>query len=246
MTAAWGRLSRKVQRAAFAAVLAVLAIWGGLKATSWAENSLGRPRYEVVWEAELPQAERAYVTLTSDRQYIVLLHTTPLKRAYKLSPRGEIVWSLDFAKQPRTGTGGVYNEMLGLWGVIPTSDGGAMTYGGLHRVFLNPEHKIDYSSYVARIAGDGTLSWQKEFLPGSGWQMGTSFGLSPAVPYASGGLFFSRARRAREPSAGRDNRLPNFDVAWWLQLDADGKVVAEHFDLEAERAGYSTSVLSEK
>jgi len=249
----WAGLT-PVQRALVAAVVGIAAILGGLKATSWAENSLGRPRYEVVWETELPEADRAYATVTSDGQYVVVLHREWIKRAYKLSPDGGTVWALEFApKQSSTRqvdigprgsepSGRIYNESLGVWGVIATADGGAMTYGGINRVFNRPTVPDSESTgYVASIGNDGKLRWQGEIRPSRGWRIGPISGLSQAVPYGTGGLFFSQASRARESSAGAPDDKPNFAIAWWLQLDADGKVVAEHFDLEAERAGYTTS-----
>jgi hypothetical protein len=250
---AWARLSR-VQRTVVAAVVGVAAILGGVKATTWAENSLGRPRYEVVWETELPEADRAYATVTSDGQYVVVLHRDWIKRAYKLSPDGRIAWGLEFAPKSslwqveigsRRGEQSetIYNENLGIWGVIPTADGGAMAYGGINRVFnRSTVPNSESTGYVASIGSDGKLRWQGEIRPSSGWRTGTSFGLSPAVPYAAGGLFFSQARRARESSAAGVDDKPNFTIAWWLQLDPDGKVVGEHFDLNAEQAGYETSL----
>lgn len=241
--ATWRRLNGP-QQAVAGALLAVVALLGIVEAASWAENSLSRPRYEVVWETELPASDRAYATVTKDGQYGVVLHTSPLKRAYKLSARGQIEWQLEFAPTKRFNPlSGIYNESLEIWGVIPAVGGGVMAHGNARRVFSSPPGlpNIENNAYVASIASDGALQWQKEIRP-TGRQSASSLGFAQAVPVATGGLFFGDATGIPPRSNADDSKTATLRIAWWMQLAADGRVVAEHFDLEAERTGFNSGL----
>jgi len=237
----WAGLT-PVQRALVAAVVGIAAILGGLKATSWAENSLGRPRYEVVWETELPASDRAYATATTDGRYVVVLQTTTLKRLYKLSASGQIEWQLEWATKTFNPAEGIYTEALEISGLIPTAGGGVMVHGDVKRVLFPPGiANLKHAAYVASISSDGALQWRREIQP-TGRESVTSIGFSDAVPLGDGGLFFGNA--AGEPSFPLTNqdKQPPLQTAWWIQLSAEGKTVAEHFDLEGERAGLDTSL----